>query len=336
MNTSHERQAATVQSVMESHRGGSRGPHRRGAFTLVELLAVIAIIGTLVGLLLPAVQSAREASRLSSCQNNLKQTGLGLQNFHDAKGTFPPGTVNQFNNVNPSLLTGSPNAGICGRSGWMQALLPFIEEAKLYDYFGSQNYFTNGVDRSIWLRGTTVISTLTCPSDPVQGKTSQQNFHGNVVLSAGSTIQGSSGTTLDGVFFAKSAIKIKDFLDGTSKTLLSGELLLMRDNIPGSSSHEVRGRYYNGIYGNTLFNAAETPNTTVGDNVGTYCSAGPMTPCAATQNTSSLATYARSMHPGGVNVGLADGAVRFVPNSVDATIWKNLANRRDGQTIGEY
>jgi len=323
-----------IENGMENSPEG--GP--RCGFTLVELLVVIAIIGTLVGLLLPAVQSAREASRLSSCQNNLKQTGLGLQNFHDAKGTFPRGTVNQFMSPDPAYVLSSPTpgAGICGRSGWMQALLPFIEEAKLYDYFGSQNYFTNGVDSSYWLRGTTVISTLTCPSDPVQAKTSQENFHGNVVLSAGSTIQGSSGTTLDGVFFAKSAIKIKDILDGTSKTLLSAELLLMRDNIPGSSSHEVRGRYYDGIYGSTLFSAAETPNTTVGDNVGTYCSAGPMTPCAATQNTSSLATYARSMHPGGVNVGLADGAVRFVPNSVDATIWKNLANRRDGQTIGEY
>jgi len=309
----------------------------RPAFTLVELLVVIAIIGTLVGMLLPAVQSAREASRLSSCQNNLKQTGLGLQNFHDAKGTFPRGTVNSFVNQSPAFGTPQPNTtGLCGRTGWMQALLPFIEQGQLYNYFGSQNYFTNGVDSIIWLRGDTVISTLTCPSDPVQGKTGQQNSHGNVVLSAGSTIQGSSGTTLDGVFFAKSAIKIKDILDGTSKTLLSGELLLMRDNIPGSSSHDVRGRYYNGIYGSALFSAAETPNTTVGDNVDSFCSAGPMTPCAATQNNSALATYARSMHPGGVNVGLADGAVRFVPNSVDATIWKNLANRRDGQTIGEY
>jgi len=308
----------------------------RVGFTLVELLAVIAIIGTLVGLLLPAVQSAREASRLSTCQNNLKQIGLGLQNLHDAEGAFPPGTVNSFNNINPSLSSPSPGAGLCGRSGWMQALLPFIEEGQLYDYFGSQGYFTNGVDSSFWLRGTTVISTLMCPSDPVQAKTSQQNFHGNVVLSAGSTIQGTWGTTLDGVFFAKSAIKIKDILDGTSKTLLSGELLLMRDNIPGSSSHEVRGRYYNGVYGSTLFSAAETPNTTVGDNVNNYCSAGPMTPCSVTQNTSTMATYARSMHSGGVSVGLADGAVRFVLNSVDATIWKNLANRRDAQTIGDY
>jgi prepilin-type N-terminal cleavage/methylation domain-containing protein len=314
-----------------------RGKSRAG-FTLVELLVVIAIIGTLVGLLLPAVQAARESARRSSCSNNLKQIGVALQNFHDAKGAFPPGTVNSFNNPNPSYVVSSPipGAGLCGRSGWMQALLPFIEEGQLYDYFASQGYFTNGVDSSFWLRGNTVISTLACPSDPVQAKTSQQNFHGNLVLIAGSTIQGNPGTTLDGVFFAKSAIKIKDILDGTSKTLLSGELLLMRDNIPGSSSHEVRGRYYNGIYGSTLFSAAETPNTTVGDNVNGFCSAGPMTPCAATQNTSAMATYARSMHSGGVSVGLADGAVRFVLNSVDATIWKNLANRRDGQTIGDY
>jgi prepilin-type N-terminal cleavage/methylation domain-containing protein len=320
---------------------GMENPHPaspRCGFTLVELLVVIAIIGTLVGLLLPAVQAAREASRLSSCQNNVKQTGLGLQNFHDAKRAFPPGTVNQFTNPHPSLAPSAvvSGTGVCGRTGWMQVLLPFIEEGKLYDYFQSQGYFTNGLDTTrradqSWLRRDTVISMLKCPSDPVLVKT-ESGFCGNVVLSAGSTIQGNmqGSTTLDGMFFAKSAIKIKDITDGTSKTLLSGEILLMRD------VSDARGVYYNGIYGNTVFSAAETPNTTVGDNFATYCRAGPMTPCAATQNNTALAMYARSMHSGGVSVGLADGAVRFVLNSVDATIWKNLANRRDGQTIGDY
>src|SRR5438045_293293 len=100
---------------------------RRTGFTLVELLVVIAIIGVLVGLLLPAVQAAREASRRSSCQNNLKQIGLALHGFHDAKGKLPS--------------SGRPNAASTVRVGSQVFLLPFLEEKALADIYDlSQNW----------------------------------------------------------------------------------------------------------------------------------------------------------------------------------------------------
>src|SRR5277367_825024 len=105
----------------------SRNPRRalRGGFTLVELLVVIAIIGVLVALLLPAIQAAREAARRSSCGNNLKQLGLALQNYHDARKTFPCQFIGSINNPTGTTWSGQP----CTPLGptWVVAILPFIE-----------------------------------------------------------------------------------------------------------------------------------------------------------------------------------------------------------------
>jgi prepilin-type N-terminal cleavage/methylation domain-containing protein len=96
---------------------------RRTAFTLVELLVVIAVIGVLVALLLPAVQAAREAARRSSCQNNLKQLGIGLHNYHDALQTFPSGWIEH--------PTGNYEAW-----AWGSLLLPYLEQSALSDKLG--------------------------------------------------------------------------------------------------------------------------------------------------------------------------------------------------------
>src|SRR6478736_3371474 len=95
----------------------------RSAFTLVELLVVIAIIGVLVALLLPAVQSAREAARRMSCQNNIKQIGIALHNHHDVKLTFPPGALNTGHNGTPVYTT------------WTVEILPFMEQQSLYQLY---------------------------------------------------------------------------------------------------------------------------------------------------------------------------------------------------------
>ena len=99
----------------------------RKAFTLVELLVVMAIIGLLVGLLLPAVQAARESARRSQCTNNLKQIGVGLHNFHDAKRYFPPGYID--GNTNP---TSTPDNDLGPGWGWASYLLPYLEEDNVY------------------------------------------------------------------------------------------------------------------------------------------------------------------------------------------------------------
>ena len=133
---------------------------RRRAFTLVELLVVIAIIGILVALLLPAVQSAREAARRTSCQNNLKQIGIALQNYHDASsGAFPPGIV--FD-LGPTGIPQRPDASWYYRPNWIINLLPYIEEQGLYDSFDLNEFISAEVN--LVPRGTTV-ETLLCPSD---------------------------------------------------------------------------------------------------------------------------------------------------------------------------
>ena len=112
-------------------------PHERPAFTLVELLAVIAIIGTLVGLLLPAVQSAREAARMSQCSNNLKQIGIAFHNHHDARGFFPPMTTARTGytiGVSPGYIpTGDGWA-------WGTMILPFIDGAGTFDRLNPQTF----------------------------------------------------------------------------------------------------------------------------------------------------------------------------------------------------
>ncbi|MEZ6069100.1 MAG: DUF1559 domain-containing protein [Pirellulales bacterium] len=127
---------------------------RRAAFTLVELLVVIAIIGILIALLLPAVQAAREAARLSSCQNNMKQIGIALHSYHSVHKTFPPGAMGGIPNSDMPSGNGA---------GWTGFILPGIELQTLYDMIDWN-------DAAVWNMGPnhevvkTVIPTYRCPT----------------------------------------------------------------------------------------------------------------------------------------------------------------------------
>lgn len=305
---------------------------RRHAFTLVELLVVVAIIGILIALLLPAVQAARESARKSSCGNNLRQWGLALLSHHDAYKRFPAGR-------------GAPMPKIFSP---IAPLLPFTEEqtlAKSIDWNAAPADFsispTTSYSGANNLRAaTTRIAILLCPSDSgtnsdaVYGPT---NYAGNT----GDGLNYGTLTKANGVFFAGSMIRMRDLLDGASKTVAFAERTLgipsMNDadlsqrgfrEHPGSAdptpalcsatsagawNHERGAKWIVGNYGNTLYNHQFLPNSSEWD-------------CTnATQQKGMFA--ARSEHPGGVQIVRCDSGVSFVDYSIDLTTWKASATR---------
>lgn len=300
------------------------------AYTLIELLVVIAIIAVLIGLLLPAVQKVREAAGRVQCRNNLKQLGLALHNHHDAHQTFPPGL---FNSVWP--LTGP---GKERRSG-VVALFPYLEQAPLHDRIEAQiragNYPWYAVGSDVR------IAILVCPADPNSPKTwgysdspVQEGFHGNYSLCSGSTVLNPpgdrTGSWRDGVFFAFSRTRFSDIPDGTSTTLMAGEIVVVPDT---PKDCDIRGRYLDAVHGGTLFTTLEPPNTALGD-AGEYCIPIPRAPCRLNSGT-DIAHFLRSYHSGGVHVLFADGSVRWVADSIDARTYRALGTRAGGEVASD-
>jgi prepilin-type N-terminal cleavage/methylation domain-containing protein/prepilin-type processing-associated H-X9-DG protein len=274
---------------------------RRPGFTLIELLVVIAIIAILIGLLVPAVQKVREAAARSQCQNNLKQIGLALHNYHGVYKKFPPGWVG--NGAAPNLAY-----------GWPTLILPYIEQTNLYNRI-------NPISRSLGTVFTAdlgalqvVVPTFLCPSDPngTQGDLNDNRpftkaVPGQTVYIAKSNYPGNGGDTSNnlgcgpGVFAQDSKTRITDITDGSSNTLLVGE----RDS-GDILNGTVRGRYAALIAG---MSTAEATNEQTNALVGwTYFQ--PMTGTNGTLTTP--ASCFGSAHTGGMNFLLCDGSVRFV------------------------
>jgi prepilin-type N-terminal cleavage/methylation domain-containing protein/prepilin-type processing-associated H-X9-DG protein len=304
---------------------------QRTGFTLIELLVVLAVIALLLALLLPAVQAAREAARRATCKSNLRQIGTALHNYHDSHQVFPPGL---FNSVVP--LTG-PNHE--RRSG-IPPLFPYLERQALHDGIEDQIHTGNYP----WYAPGSAdpIAVLICPSDPNSPKTwgfsnsdVQEGFHGNYSLCSGSTVlnppDNPAGAHRDGIFFAFSSIRIAAIRDGTSATLMAGEIVVVPD--PPDYS-EIRGRYLDAVHGGTLFTALEPPNTPLGD-VGDYCISIPRAPCRLNGGT-DIAHFLRSYHTGGVNALFADGSVRFTPDGIDAAVFRALGTRAGREAVTAF
>jgi prepilin-type N-terminal cleavage/methylation domain-containing protein/prepilin-type processing-associated H-X9-DG protein len=310
-----------------------RYPGFETGFTLVELLVVIAIIGILIGLLLPAVNSAREAGRRTSCQNNLRQVGLALHAYCDSYGYFPHGTHNLIDDWD-----GDPQNRRC----WMQDILPYLEFAGLYKQF--DKWMSHSGNSALGFpQLQTVVPTLVCPDDRNSPKlhtywgginTDNQGFSGNVVLCAASDYLNPSGVPssvkANGVCFAKSKVTTAMITDGMSHTAISTEIILS----PDTDSHDIRGRYYNPTHGGVLFTTRITPNTMVPD-VFDWCALHPVprAPCIDAGFTSPMFLSPRSYHPGGVNMGMADGSTHYVADLVDAVVFKGLGSRNGGEVV---
>ncbi len=309
----------------------SERPYRRG-FTLVELLVVIAIIGILVALLLPAIQAAREAASRSKCGNNFKQLALALHNYHDSIGRFPFATNCNINGAEPGYSSNR-------RVSWFHLMLPYIEEGSYYDQILPRieaNQFPGGWPTDV---RNVIFEAFMCPSDPVSPKTNQQGFHGNYLVCHGSSHTGSGVGRTDGMFYPRSKTKLTDVVDGTSTTVMLGEVRLQDDSIGAAGvgnvvcggTHDLRGRYHNPYHGNVTFTTMRAPNTPVGDLL-QYCNGTPEVPCRGC-TSSNMETHARSWHPGGVQVALADATVIFVADSIDQAVFQAVGSIRGGEPV---
>ena len=299
----------------------------RTGFTLVELLVVIAIIGILVALLLPAVQAAREAGRRSQCANNLKQWCLGMHNYVDTnRGSFPAG-----------MVSGGGMPGGSVRHTWVCSMLAQIEQTAIYNKYVQTTPFhdppntVNGTFNGLLYNS---FPTLYCPSDRGDGKWAGDNYfrsRGNYVVNFGNTWVGSSGASAP--FSFNKFERLSGITDGTSNTMLMAELIMAAND----NSWDCRGDVHNDDDG-AFFSTANTPNSGVDQCVicvPTVSTSPP--PCSQTgsrfnNSTNAAAVSARSKHPGGVQVALADGSVRFVPNTVALVVWRAMGSTQGGET----
>ena len=316
--------------------------HRSPGFTLVELLVVIAIVGVLVSLLLPAVQASREAARKISCMNNLKQLGLAMHNHESAYGVLPPGRGSPFPRVFSAHVFLLPYCeGIVFNSIDLESppITFTLASGKVLD--GSPNRQA----------ATTVFPLFVCPSDPGSGRVSQSDFGGSnyAVCSGSGQLEFGSLRDSDGLFYSGSQTRFGDILDGSSNTVAFSERTLgipsaggderrntrfgiweFRDRRATTQSacrakengswYEQRGeKWIMGNYGNTVYNHGLGPNSEAWDCMN------------ITQQTGLMG--ARSLHPSGVNVLMADGSVHGTSNSVDLLIWRSLSTREGAEIV---
>jgi prepilin-type N-terminal cleavage/methylation domain-containing protein/prepilin-type processing-associated H-X9-DG protein len=307
---------------------------RPKAFTLIELLVVIAIIGILISLLLPAVQSAREAARRVQCVNNLKQLSLAMHNYHDANGCFPYALINTNG----------------GRFSCMTGILPYIEQGPL---FAAYNTSVGSRDVANRTSAATMVSSFLCPSmnlpyskpDPFYNDylapTSYAFSNGSkyanlysgrhkygepdgVVIGDATT---NSGDTEDPLLkIALPPITVGSVRDGSSNTYFIGEQdYALKDDFFGSTT--TRAGAYRGGQGVWAHGYPR------GLNFSSWSTFNKHT-ISSTADSEENGSYSfRSQHPGGVNFAFVDGSVRFLKDSISKNIYRGLSTRSGGEVI---
>ncbi len=307
-------------------------------FTLIELLVVIAIIGVLIALLLPAVQSAREAARRTECVNNLKQIGIALHTYHDKFLTLPPGRVR-------SRVEGIGQVF----SGFSQ-ILPQLEQSQVFDAINfdlNADRGTGGPENDTARRLR--IAVFLCPSDTSSRSDRPDQAPINYQMNAGTLHPVSDN---NGLLFENSSVRFAEIKDGLSQTgaiselsrgekfetnwvieLPDSEIASYRESCLQNGPAVPRARGNRWIYGapnHTIYSHHRTPNDLNPD-----CRSG-----GAFGNLHNeawdrlmLDSAARSFHPGGVNLLFGDGHVQFIKDTISVQIWRPLGTRNGREIV---
>ncbi len=348
-------------------------PRVRRGFTLIELLVVIAIIGVLIGLLLPAVQAAREAARRMQCTNNLKQIGLAMANYESALGVFPPAYVGNPRLSGTAYGISYPDGNMNTLPGfaWGSLILPYLEQNPIYSSF-NMNLPCWSPENSTG--AVTKISAFLCasatggeegfvlhrysngdhqaPDDAGEFNPAIKFGHSHFVTNAGINqpwgrrTQYSSdfdvaqpmpspapSSVINGPFYRNSRIKIADVTDGTSNTIFLGERSSKLADatwvgvVPFSCTPPKKGWPSDPNSGGNLVAAHSGPDVQDHPDVVIHA---PNHPFGHTDEM-----YAE--HPGGANVLLGDGSVRFVKQTIHPLTWVALSTRNGSEIIsGDY
>jgi prepilin-type N-terminal cleavage/methylation domain-containing protein len=333
----------------------------RRAFTLVEVLVVIAIVGLLVSLLRPALQGAREASRRTTCLNNLRQIGIAVHNYQNARRIYPPSA--EFP-VGAAIGTNNQSWSIHAR------ILPFLEEDAAYKKINLNVAW----DAQIFTGVPTMrVPSYFCPSDP--NNQPRVNANGDPLISPQTygfnfgtwkVFDPTTGMGGDGSFFVNSRLGPKHFLDGLSTTLCAADVkaftpyfrntsdpgpmpLLSPEDVstlsggaqfklgPSTNDNTGHTEWCDGRVHHSGFTTVFTPNTFV-----PYTHTDGRTydvdfnsrqeGTSATETTYAAVT-ARSHHPGGVNIVVMDGSVHFVNDEISLTVWRAAGTRAGRETV---
>jgi prepilin-type N-terminal cleavage/methylation domain-containing protein/prepilin-type processing-associated H-X9-DG protein len=322
---------------------------RRRAFTLIELLIVIAIIGALVALLLPAIQSAREAGRRGACQNNLHQLAVAALDFESSQGQLPPGVEQRL----------FPIAPVYRGSSLFVYLLPQVEETgtrDLWDFDDPQDNTAGGVSA----RTATVLPILLCPSDVIDENPVlwQHAYYGLTSYggNGGTRSFVAASATTDGLFHTtgpaaepsdrQKCVRLREITDGTSRTLLFGErshddpnfeLFAARSWAPSlktwgwwgpSGGRKAIGHVTMSAYASINYSLPFGPATAAAQSP-------PVTDGVSFQHYVELRICAwGSSHPGGANFCFADGSTRYLVSETDPVVLRALSTRAGADQTG--